>query len=159
MSGMNIVLYQPEIPHNTGSIGRTCAAVGAALHLIRPLGFYTDDRAIKKTGMDYWHELDVHYYDCFDDFIAQNKNARLYLATTKAARGYTDVEYEEGSFIMFGRESAGLPEEIRSRYADTCVRIPMLEKTRSLNLSVSAAIILYEALRQQGFRGLRTGGS
>ncbi len=151
---MNIVLHQPEIPYNTGNIGRTCAAVGAALHLIRPLGFFTDDKALKKAGMDYWRELDVRYYDDFDDFVRQNKNPRLYLATTKAARGYTEVEYEEDSFLIFGKESAGLPEDIRAKYPDTCVRIPMLRDKRSLNLANSVAVILYEALRQQGFTGL-----
>jgi tRNA (cytidine/uridine-2'-O-)-methyltransferase len=151
---MNIVLHQPEIPLNTGNIGRTCVAVGAALHLIRPLGFFTDDKALKKAGMDYWPQLDVRYYDSFDHFIEANKNPRLYLATTKAARVYSEITYENDSFIVFGKESAGLPEDIRSRYPDSCVRIPMLKDKRSLNLANSVAVILFEALRQQGFKGL-----
>jgi tRNA (cytidine/uridine-2'-O-)-methyltransferase len=151
---MNIVLHQPEIPLNTGNIGRTCVAVGAALHLIRPLGFFTDDKALKKAGMDYWPELDVRYYDSFEEFIKENGNPRPYLATTKAARAYTEVTYEPDAFILFGKESAGLPEDIRRRYPETCVRIPMLKEKRSLNLANSVAVILYEALRQQGFKGL-----
>jgi tRNA (cytidine/uridine-2'-O-)-methyltransferase len=149
------VLHQPEIPYNTGNIGRTCVAVGAALHLIRPLGFFTDDKSIKKAGLDYWADLNVSYYDSFDDFIAVHNNPRLYLATTKAAKTYTEVSYEDGCFIVFGKESAGLPIDIRNRYPDGCVRIPMLADKRSLNLSNSVAVILYEALRQQGFSGLQ----
>lgn len=151
---MNIVLHEPEIPLNTGNIGRTCVAVGAHLHLIRPLGFHTDDRAIKRAGMDYWPLLDIHYYDNFEDFINKNNNPLVFMTTTKATRCYTDVTYGENAYIMFGKESAGIPGEIRARYPDTCIRIPMLSETRSLNLANSVAVVLYEALRQQDFRGL-----
>ena len=161
---MNIVLLEPEIPYNTGNIGRTCAAVGAALHLIRPLGFDTDDKAVKRAGMDYWKDVDVRYYDNFQDFIIRcglndpNNTARLFMSTTKAPRLYTDVSYKEGDFIMFGKESAGIPEPMLLQHIDTAVRIPMLDNRRSLNLSNSAAIVLYEALRQNGFKGLRFAG-
>ncbi len=155
---MNIVLHQPEIPMNTGNIGRTCAATGSRLHLIRPLGFRINDKTLKRAGMDYWNELDVTYYDNFEEFVSLNKNARIYMATTKARRAYTEVSYAEDDFIMFGSEGSGIPEEILLKYESTCVRIPMLEDCRSLNLSNSAAIVLYEALRQQGFRGLETEG-
>ena len=158
------MLLEPEIPYNTGNIGRTCAAVGAALHLIRPLGFDTDDKAIKRAGMDYWKDVDVRYYDNFQEFIIQNgldspnKKARLYMSTTKAPRLYTDVLYDMDDFIMFGKESAGIPEPILRRHMDSIVRIPMLENRRSLNLSNSVAIVLYEALRQNGFAGLQFAG-
>ena len=161
---MNIVLLEPEIPYNTGNIGRTCAAVGASLHLIRPLGFDTDDKAIKRAGLDYWKDADIRYYDNFNDFInqnglaGQNGNVRLFMSTTKAPRLYTEVSYGGGDFIMFGKESAGIPEQILRQYKDTIVRIPMLENRRSLNLSNSAAIVLYEALRQNGFKGLQFAG-
>lgn len=148
---MNIILHEPEIPLNTGNIGRTCVATGTKLHLIRPLGFDVDDKAIKRAGLDYWKEIDVTYYDDFEDFLAKNPNAKIYMATTKARKTYADVKYEKDCFIMFGKESAGIPEEILLDYKDTCIRIPMLEKYRSLNLSNSVAIILYEALRQNNF--------
>jgi len=153
---MNIVLHEPEIPHNAGAVGRTCHAAGAVLHLIRPLGFDTGDRALKRAGLDYWKDLDIRYYDDLNHFY--NKNAgisdRIYYATTKAGRSYADVEYAADSFIVFGTESAGLPEELLAENFDRCVRIPMLPGTRSLNLSVSVGIILFEALRQNGFPGL-----
>ena len=161
---MNIVLLEPEIPYNTGNIGRTCAAVGAVLHLIRPLGFDTDDRAIKRAGMDYWKDVDVRYYENFQDFLSKSglngpkSSARLYMSTTKAPRLYTEVSYGAGDFIMFGKESAGIPESILRQYSNTIVRIPMLENRRSLNLSNSVAIVLYEALRQLGFKGLQFEG-
>ena len=161
---MNIVLLEPEIPYNTGNIGRTCAAVGAALHLIRPLGFSTDDRAVKRAGMDYWRDVDVRYYANFQDFINSNKldhtdgKIRLFMSTTKAPRLYTEAAYGNGDFIMFGKESAGIPESILCQYSDTIVRIPMLENRRSLNLSNSVAIVLFEALRQNGFNGLKFTG-
>ncbi len=148
---MNIVLHQPEIPQNTGNIGRTCVATGTSLHLIRPFGFVINDKSLKRAGMDYWNELDVHYYDSFFDFISQNPDAKIYMATTKAKHTYSDVKYNKNDFIMFGSEGSGIPEEILLKYPDTCIRIPMLEKYRSLNLSNSVAIILYEALRQTGF--------
>ncbi len=151
---MNIVLLEPEIPMNTGNIGRTCAATASRLHLIRPLGFYTDEKSIRRSGLDYWASLDVSYYDCFDDFLIKNGNPTLFCATTKAKRVYSEFAYPHGAYIMFGKESAGIPEEILLNYKDTCIRIPMLENSRSLNLANSAAIVLYEALRQQNFPGL-----
>lgn len=150
---MNIILHQPEIPSNTGNIGRTCVASGTKLHLIRPFGFVLNDKMLKRAGMDYWKDLDVSYYDSFEDFIAKNPNAKIYMATTKAQHCYTEVEYSDDDFIMFGSEGSGIPEEILLNYKDTCVRIPMLEQYRSLNLSNSVAIVLYEALRQTGFKG------
>jgi tRNA (cytidine/uridine-2'-O-)-methyltransferase len=148
---MNIILHQPEIPQNTGNIGRTCAATGSSLHLIRPFGFEITDKNLKRAGMDYWYDLDVHYYDSFDDFLQKNPNAKIYMATTKAKHCYTDVSYSNDDFIMFGSEGSGISEEILMNYKDTCIRIPMLAKYRSLNLSNSVAIVVYEALRQIGF--------
>ena len=155
---MNIVLHQPEIPMNTGNIGRTCVATGTKLHLIRPLGFRIDDKTLKRAGMDYWKDLDVTYYDSFDDFVEKNPNAKIFMATTKAQHCYSDVKYDDNDFIMFGSEGSGIPEEILLKYKETCVRIPMLEQYRSLNLSNSVAIVLYEALRQNGFKGCRFEG-
>jgi len=151
---MNIVLLEPEIPYNTGNIGRTCVATGTTLHLIKPLGFSTDDKYLKRAGLDYWKDIDLKYYDNFECFIQENKNPRIYMATTKARKTYADVKYGKDCFIMFGKESAGIPEEILLKYKDNCVRIPMLEEYRSLNLSNSVAIILYEALRQNDFNNL-----
>ena len=155
---MNIVLHQPEIPQNTGNIGRTCVATGTALHLIRPLGFDTSDRSLKRAGMDYWKDLEVYYYDNFDDFISKHPGARVIMATTKARMTYDSIEYKDDDFIMFGSEGSGIPEEILLKYKQNCVRIPMIGDYRSLNLSNSAAIVLYEALRQQGFKGFVTQG-
>lgn len=155
---LNIVLYEPEIPANTGNIGRTCVATGVKLHLIEPLGFQIDEKHLKRAGMDYWDKLDVTVYDDFNDFLAKNPGARIYMATTKSKQKYTDVNYEEDCFIMFGKESAGIPEEILLDYKDTAVRIPMYPEIRSLNLSNSVAIVLYEALRQHDFKGLETQG-
>ena len=155
---MNIVLHQPEIPGNTGNIGRTCVATGTALHLIEPLGFRLDEKSLKRAGMDYWHLLDVHRYMNFQDFQDQNPGAKIWMATTKARQAYTEVTYGPDDYIMFGRESAGIPEEILVDHEDTCIRIPMLPAIRSLNLSNSVAIVLYEALRQQGFHGLEQVG-
>ena len=155
---INIVLHEPEIPGNTGNIGRTCVATGTRLHLIEPLGFRLDEKAIRRAGMDYWDKLDVTVYDDFNDFLAKNPGARIYMATTKSKQKYTDVNYEEDCFIMFGKESAGIPEEILLDYKDTAVRIPMYPEIRSLNLSNSVAIVLYEALRQHDFKGLETQG-
>ena len=155
---LNIVLHQPEMPANTGNIGRTCAATGARLHLICPLGFRLDEKSLRRAGLDYWHQLDVTLYDNFEDFREKNPDARIYMATTKARKIYTEVSYEPDCFLMFGKESAGIPEEILVDYEETAVRIPMLGETRSLNLSNSVAIVLYEALRQQNFAGLRTEG-
>ena len=155
---INIVLHEPEIPGNTGNIGRTCVATGVKLHLIEPLGFQIDEKHLKRAGMDYWDKLDVTVYDDFNDFLAKNPGARIYMATTKSKQKYTDVNYEEDCFIMFGKESAGIPEEILLDYKDTAVRIPMYPEIRSLNLSNSVAIVLYEALRQHDFKVLETQG-
>lgn len=156
---MNIVLHEPEIPANTGNIGRTCVATGTSLHLIKPLGFDISDKAVRRAGMDYWKELDLHVYEDFEEFVEKNPGARIYMATTKARKAYTEVEYKGNDFIMFGKESAGIPEEILVKYEDTSVRIPMIGEIRSLNLSNSVSIILYEALRQQDFDGMRLKGN
>ena len=148
---INIVLHEPEIPANTGNIGRTCVATGARLHLIEPLGFSLSEKALKRAGMDYWKDLDVTVYADFEDFLEKNPNAKIYMATTKSKQTYTDVQYEDDCYIMFGKESAEIPEEILLDNKETCIRIPMLDEIRSLNLSNSVAIVLYEALRQQGF--------
>lgn len=155
---LNIVLFEPEIPANTGNIGRTCVATGTRLHLIEPLGFRLNEKAIKRAGMDYWDELDVTTYINYEEFMEKNPNATIYMATTKAAKVYTEVQYEPDCYIMFGKESAGIPEEILVQNKDACVRIPMMEDIRSLNLGNSAAIILYEALRQNGFAHMNTEG-
>ncbi len=155
---MNIVLLEPEIPANTGNIGRTCVATGTKLHLIEPLGFRLTENNIRRAGMDYWEKLDVRRYINYEDFLGQNHPRRVFMATTKAKRDYTEVEYTEDDYIMFGKESAGIPEEILIENEETCIRIPMLNEIRSLNLSNSVAIVLYEALRQQGFSGLQKKG-
>lgn len=158
MAVLNIVLHQPEIPQNTGNIGRTCAAAGARLHLIEPLGFQLNEKALKRAGMDYWHELDVATYVTYEEFLEKNPGAKVYYASTKARRLYTDVSYEPDCFLMFGKESGGIPEEILKQHPDTCIRIPMLGEARSLNLSNAAAVVLYEALRQNNFSGLKREG-
>lgn len=155
---MNIVLHQPEIPGNTGNIGRTCVATGTSLHLIEPLGFRLDEKSLKRAGMDYWSLLDVHRYMNFQEFQDRNPGAKIWMATTKARQTYTEVTYGPDDYIMFGRESAGIPEEILVEHEETCIRIPMLSAIRSLNLSNSVAIVLYEALRQRGFSGLEQEG-
>ena len=155
---MNIVLHEPEIPQHTGNISRTCAVTHSKLHLIKPLGFSVEDRYLKRSGLDYWQFLDVSYYENFEDFLDKNPNAKIFMATTKAKKIYTDVTYSENDFIMFGKESAGIPEEILLKYKNTSVRIPMYDELRSLNLTNTVEIILYEALRQQNFRGLTTEG-
>ena len=148
---LNIVLHEPEMPANTGNIGRTCVAAGARLHLIEPLGFSINDKMVKRAGLDYWDKLDVTVYDDFNDFCERNPGAKIYMATTKAHKTYTEVSYEPDCYIMFGKESDGIPEEILVDHEDTCVRIPMIGDIRSLNLSNSVAIVLYEALRQNNF--------
>ena len=148
---LNIVLHEPEMPANTGNIGRTCVAAGARLHLIEPLGFSINDKMVKRAGLDYWDKLDLTVYDDFNDFCERNPGAKIYMATTKAHKTYTEVSYEPDCYIMFGKESAGIPEEILVNHEDTCVRIPMIGDIRSLNLSNSVAIVLYEALRQNNF--------
>ena len=158
MSKLNIVLYEPEIPANTGKIGRTCVATGTRLHLIEPLGFLLNEKALRRAGMDYWPELDVVRYINWEDFLAKNPQAKIYMATTKGRKVYTEVSYEPDCYLMFGKESAGIPEEILKQYSDTCVRIPMIGETRSLNLSNSVAIVLYEALRQNHFQDMKLEG-
>jgi len=155
---MNIVLFQPEIPANTGNIGRTCVATDSKLHLIEPLGFRLNEKEIKRAGMDYWEHLDVTRYINFDDFLKKNPNAKIWMATTKARQVYTEVSYGPDDYIMFGKESAGIPEEILVENEESCIRIPMLEKIRSLNLSNSVAIVLYEALRQNQFSHMQMEG-
>lgn len=155
---MNIVLLEPEIPQNTGNIGRTCMVTGSRLHLIEPLGFLLTEKNLKRAGMDYWHQLDVTRYLNFEDFMERNPDVPLYFATTKAQQLYTDVRYETDAFLMFGKESAGIPEEILIQYPGRCVRIPMIGESRSLNLSNSVAVVLYEALRQHGFEGMKFKG-
>lgn len=158
MAALNIVLFEPEIPANTGNIGRTCVATGTRLHLIEPLGFKLNEKAIKRAGMDYWKDLDVTTYINYEEFLEKNPNAKIYMATTKARRVYTEVSYEPDCYIMFGKESAGIPEEILVQNPETAVRIPMIGDIRSLNLGNSVAIVLYEALRQHGFEQMRLTG-
>lgn len=156
---MNIVLLEPEIPYNTGNIGRTCLITGTKLHLIKPLGFHVDDKAIKKAGLDYWDKLDVSYYENFEDFKSKNNNPKIFMATTKSKKIYSNVLYNMNDFIMFGKESAGIPEKILLNYKNTCIRIPMLPTYRSLNLSNSVSIVIYEALRQNNFDNLLLEGN
>ena len=158
MKPINIVLHEPEIPQNTGNIARTCAATGAALHLIRPLGFEIDDRKLKRAGLDYWHYLDITYYDGLEDFFAKHPEAVFYCLSTKAKNLYTDIRYPSPVFLFFGKETKGLPEDFLHANPDRCVRLPMREGLRSLNLSNSVAIAVYEVLRQGNFEGLQTAG-
>ena len=155
---LNIVLHEPEIPANTGNIGRTCVATGTRLHLIEPLGFKLSEKALKRAGMDYWNDLDVTTYIDYQDFLGKNPGAKIYMATTKAHKVYTEVDYESDCYIMFGKESAGIPEEILVEHEEDCMRIPMNGDIRSLNLGNSVAIVLYEALRQNGFAGMNLSG-
>lgn len=155
---LNIVLHEPEIPANTGNIGRTCVAANVKLHLIEPLGFRLNEKNLKRAGMDYWKDLDVTTYIDYEDFLAKNPGAKIYMATTKAEKIYTEVQYEPDCYIMFGKESAGIPEEILVDHKEDCVRIPMVGDIRSLNLGNSVAVILYEALRQNGFAGMNREG-
>lgn len=150
----NIVLVEPEIPQNTGNIARTCAATGARLHLVRPLGFSVDDRYLKRAGLDYWNDVNVFYYDSFSELREKYKDKKFYYATTKAVNTYADVQYDGDCFFVFGKETAGLPEKLLKENKEWCIRIPMRDTIRSLNLSNSAAIVLYEAIRQKGFEGL-----
>ena len=159
MAKINIVLHEPEIPQNTGNIARTCAATGASLHLIRPLGFEIDDKKLKRAGLDYWHLLDITYYDGLDDFFAKHPDADFYCFSTKAPRKYTDVRYPENVYLFFGKETKGLPEEFLHDHPDRCVRLPMREGLRSLNLPNSVAVAVYEVLRQSDFAGLRETGN
>lgn len=152
---INVVLFSPEIPQNTGNISRTCAVTGAALHLIKPLGFEISDRTLKRAGLDYWDKLDVYYYENYGDFLEKNKGAELYFFTSKATRHYTDVTYPDGVYLVFGRETTGLPQEITSANKDRCVKLPMRPTLRCLNLSNAVAIAVYEVLRQGNFEGLK----
>ena len=158
MQTVHIVLLEPEIPQNTGNIARTCAATGAVLHLIEPLGFTIDDAKLKRAGLDYWHYLDIRYYKNIDDFYAKNPGAQPYMFSTKAPHCYTDITYPEEAYLMFGKETKGLPEDLLNRNLDHCVRIPMLDDRRSLNLSNSVAIAVYEVLRQGGFSDMKMAG-
>ena len=151
---LNIVLFQPEIPQNTGKIARTCAATGCSLHLIRPLGFKIDDAKLKRAGLDYWHLLDITYYDGLDDFFEKHLNAEIFCFSTKSPRSYTDIAYPDGSYLFFGPETRGLPEDFLRENYERCVRIPMRGGLRSLNLSNSVAVAVYEVFRQRGFSGL-----
>ncbi len=155
---MHIILHQPEIPANTGNIGRTCVATGTALHLIEPLGFRLDEKSIRRAGMDYWAHLDVTRYINFQEFREKHPGAKIWYATTKAKRLYTEADFGQDDYIMFGKESAGIPEELLVENEPTCIRVPMMEEIRSLNLSNSVAIVLYEALRQNGFAGMQRVG-
>lgn len=152
---LNIVLVEPEIPHNTGAIARTCAATGARLHLVKPLGFDISDKMVKRCGLDYWPLVDITVYENLADYFGQNGDENIYLATTKGSYPYTDADFTGDVALLFGKETAGLPAWLREKYHDRCIRIPMISEARSLNLSNSVAVIAYEALRQQNFPGLR----
>ncbi len=151
---LNIVLVEPEIPQNCGNIARTCAATRSRLHLIEPLGFDISEKAVKRAGLDYWPMVDLHVYHSLDHFFAEHPNPDLWLATTTAPQDYTSAHFQDGCWLFFGKETAGLPQWFREEHPDRCIRIPMREDARSLNLSNSVAILTYEALRQQGFPGL-----
>ena len=153
MQPLNIVLVEPQIPQNTGNIARTCAATGARLHLVKPMGFTVDDKKLKRAGLDYWHLLDITYYNGLDEFFARCPGPFFYF-TTKAPRRYTDVLYPDGAYLVFGREDAGLPEALLAAHPESCVRLPMIPDARSLNLSNTVAVGVYEALRQRDFTGL-----
>ena len=152
---MQIVLVEPEIPANTGNIARTCAATGSVLHLVRPLGFSTDDKALKRAGLDYWYLLDIRYHDSIEEVWDKHPDGRFFYASTKGSRRYADVRYEADDFLVFGKETKGLPEPLLQRFPDHVIRIPILADARSLNLSNAVAIVVFEALRQVGFPGLK----
>lgn len=154
----NIVLVEPEIPQNTGNIVRTCAATGCKLHLVRPLGFEVSDKYLKRAGLDYWSAVEIRYYDSFEQVLQAFPENTFYYLTTKGRKRHSDAEFKGGDFLVFGKESKGLPEELLKSNPDTCLRIPMIDETRSLNLSNSVAIAVYEALRQQEFCGFNTVG-
>lgn len=155
---LNVVLVEPEIPQNCGNIARTCAATGAVLHLIRPLGFDISEKAVKRAGLDYWHLVDVRDYDSLEDFFARNKVEQMWCLSTKAPRSYTEAEFHDGCYLFFGKETKGLPEDFLEAHREQCVRLPMRSCARSLNLSNSVAITVYEALRQLSFPGLQDHG-
>lgn len=156
---INIVLVEPEIPQNTGNVARTCACTGARLHLVRPLGFVIDDVKLKRAGLDYWRYLDITYYDNLDEFLDKTKGCVRFFCSTKAVNTYADVKYPDDVYLVFGRETKGLPEKLLKDNKENCIRIPMINEARSLNLSNAAAIVVYEALRQQGFEKLKIKGS
>ena len=160
MHKLNIVMVEPEIPQNTGNVARTCAATGAHLHLVKPFGFEIDDKKLKRAGLDYWYLVDITYYESLDEFMEIHKNDNLYYFTTKAPKSYTDVEYPDEVYLLFGKETKGLPEPfLKEHYDDRCVRIPMIDEARSLNLSNSVAIATYEYMRQKNFENLFQEGS
>ena len=154
----DIILHEPEQPGNTGAIGRTCICAGAGLHLIRPLGFLTDEKSVRRAGLDYWPRLSVTEYDSYEDFLLKHPGARIWYITTKAHKTIAEGEYQDGDFLMFGKESAGIPEEILAEHEKWCVRIPMVKDERSLNLANAAAVALYEALRHIDYAGLEKHG-
>lgn len=155
---VNLVLLEPEIPMNTGNIARTAAATGSVLHLIKPLGFDISDSAVRRAGLDYWHLVNIRVYENLDDFFAKNDDGNIWLASTKAKLSYSEALFTDGAYIIFGKETAGLPQYLRDRYVGRCIRLPMVGGARSLNLANSVAVLCYEALRQQGFPGLDCGG-
>lgn len=155
----NIVMVEPEIPQNTGNVARTCAVTGARLHLVGPMGFEIDDKKLKRAGLDYWHTLDISMYESIDEFFEKNKGGNFYFASTKSLNRYCDVDFKDGDYILFGKETKGLDEELLKNNKDKCIRIPMGNNQRSLNLSNSVAIIVYEALRQNDFFDLETQGT
>lgn len=155
MKEINIVLYSPEIPQNTGNISRTCAVTGARLHIIKPIGFEISDRTLKRAGLDYWDKLDVTYYENYEEFMRQNEGGRKFYFSSHAKKSYAEVEYQSGDYLIFGRESVGLPRELVKENTDTALRIPMRSEVRCLNLSNSVAIAVYEILRQDGFEGMK----
>ena len=154
----NIVLVEPEIPQNTGNIARTCAVTGTRLHLVKPYGFRITDKNLKRAGLDYWHLLDITEYDSTDDFFEQHKGDRMFYATSKGTHRHSDIEFCDGDYILFGKETKGLPEPLLAEHPDRCIRRPMIDDARCLNLSNSAAVIVYEALRQQDYFDLETQG-
>lgn len=158
MATLNVVLVEPEIPQNTGNIARTCAATGARLHIVRPMGFTIDDKKLKRAGLDYWHLLDMTYYDNIEDFLNKNAGGSFFFFTTKAQHTYAEKEYPDNCFLIFGKETAGLPEELLLQYPDSCVRLPMKGEARSLNLSNTVCVAVYEALRQWDFPKLQNFG-
>lgn len=158
MSELNIVLVEPEIPQNTGNIARTCAATGARLHIVKPMGFVPTDKHLKRAGLDYWYLLDLTYYENIDDFFKKNKDGSFFFFTTKAQKTHSDVTYPDKAFLIFGKETKGLPEELLLKHPDECVRIPMIDEARSLNLSNAVAVGVYEALRQFGYPELQNKG-
>lgn len=154
----NVVLVEPEIPQNTGNIARTCAATGCRLHLVKPLGFEVSDKYLKRAGLDYWSYVEIFYWDNFEQLLAANPGGRFYFFTTKARKRYTDAQFSSGDFLVFGKETKGLPEELLVSRPENCLRIPMIGETRSLNLSNSVAVAVYEGLRQNSFDGMKTEG-